>query len=313
MQQGKHQRRINTVGLGRSFLCIVREIRALTRARPLPYTLESQAQEKIRLLLLYNPVRVKVIAKLVMLGLVLVMVALISALMAMQFAVHTREVSVPNLVGKTVVDGQRAALSSGLELQIERQYYSPAVPEGRIMSQVPDPGTKVRRGWQLRVAQSLGPQRVAIPDLSGQTSRAAQLNIERRGLELGATATIPTASVPPDQVIAQSPPAHANDVAAPRISLLLSAAPVPAAYLMPNLVGQSLESATQILQTAGIRVGTVKVTPSGSAPNATPSPAPTASPSPDANPSPTSLVLSQDPASGQKVIAGSAVNFEVTR
>ena len=255
----------------------------------------------------------KVIAKLVLLVLVLVIVAMVSALTAMQFAIHTREVPVPNLVGKTVAEGQRAALASGLEVQVERQYYSPDVAEGRIMSQVPDPGAKVRRGWQLRVAQSLGPQRVAIPDLSGESSRAAELNIERRGLELGATALLPTSSAPPDQVIAQSPPANGSGVAAPRISVLIST-PAPAeAYVMPNLVGQSLGSATQILETAGMRVGTVKVT----APDATPNTTQSATPSPtlpaDANPSPTSLILSQDPAAGQKIIAGSPVNLEVTR
>ena len=255
----------------------------------------------------------KLIAKLILLALVLVIVAMISALTAMQFAIHTREVPVPNLVGKSVTEAQRAALASGLELQVERQYYSPTVPEGKIMSQVPDPGTKVRRGWQLRVAQSLGPQRVAIPDLSGETSRAAELNIERRGLELGATAAIPTASAPPDQVIAQSPPPNASGVAAPRISLLLSAAPVPGAYVMPNLVGQSLGSATQILETAGMHVGTVKVTAPGTTPNTTQSPPANATPPPDTNPSPTSLILSQDPAPGQKIIAGSPVNLEVTR
>jgi beta-lactam-binding protein with PASTA domain len=255
---------------------------------------------------------VKLIAKIALLGLVLVIVAMISALTAMQFAIHTREVPVPNLAGKTVAEAQRLALASALDLQVERQYYSPSVPEGKIMSQVPDPGTKVRRGWQLRVAQSLGPQRVAIPDLSGETSRAAQLNIERRGLELGATAAIPTLSAPPDQVIAQSPPPNASGVAAPRISLLLSAAPAPGAYVMPNLVGQSLGSATEILKTAGMRVGTVKVTAPGATPNTTQQATPTATPPPDAT-SPTSLILSQDPAPGQKIIAGSAVNFEVTR
>jgi beta-lactam-binding protein with PASTA domain len=179
------------------------------------------------------------------------------------------------------------------------------------MSQVPDPDTKVRRGWQLRVAQSLGPQRVAIPDLSSESSRAAQLNIERRGLELGATALLPTTSAPPDQVIGQSPPANASGVAAPRISLLLSAAPTPAAYVMPNLVGQSLGSATQILQSAGMHVGTIKVATTGTAPNSTPGQ--NLASAPDASPSPTGLVLSQDPAAGQKIIAGSAVNFEVSR
>ncbi len=53
------------------------------------------------------------------------------------------------------------------------------------MTQVPPPGTKVRRGWSIRVAQSLGPQRVAIPDVTGGSERVAELNIRRRGLESG--------------------------------------------------------------------------------------------------------------------------------
>jgi beta-lactam-binding protein with PASTA domain len=80
---------------------------------------------------------------------------------------------------------------------------------------------------------------------------------------------------------------------------------------MPNLVGQSLGSATEILQTAGMRLGTVKVSATTVAPNATGATTP-ASPS-DATPSPSSLILSQDPAAGQKITAGSAINFEVSR
>jgi beta-lactam-binding protein with PASTA domain len=187
-----------------------------------------------------------------------------------------------------------------LELQVERQYYSPSVPEGKIMSQAPDAGTKVRRGWQVRVAQSLGPQRVAIPDVTGETSRAAQLNIARRGLDVGAVATVPLANTTPDTVLAQSPPANARQVAAPRISLLVAAAPDPAAYVMPNFVGQPLGSVRDSLQSAGIRLGTVTV-------------ADTAQTSTAPSPSPSSLILSQDPAAGQKIAVGVPVNFEVSR
>lgn len=249
----------------------------------------------------------KAIAKLVLLGLVLVTVAMISALMAMRFAVHGHEVTVPNVVGLSLPDAERTALASGLQLQAERRYYSPNVEEGKVMSQVPDAGTKVRRGWQLRVAQSLGPQRVAIPDVTGQSARAAELNIERRGLELGATAVLPMATGPADQVIAQSPPANASGVAAPRISLLLSAGAMATAYVMPNLVGQSLGSATQILQTAGMRVGNVRISAAQNA-----SEAGTTSGTGD-TPSQSSLILSQDPVAGQKITTGSAVNFEVSR
>ncbi len=128
--------------------------------------------------------------RLVLLGLVLLLVALISALTTMRLAIHGREVAMPALVGKTPAEARRIAEADGLQMQIERQYYSPTIPEGRIMSQVPDPGVLVRRGWRVRLAESLGPQRVEIPDVTGQSERAAEFNIRRRGLDVGAVAQI---------------------------------------------------------------------------------------------------------------------------
>ncbi|HYL13266.1 MAG TPA: PASTA domain-containing protein [Terriglobales bacterium] len=247
--------------------------------------------------------------KLAMLVLVLLMVALVSALTAMRLAIHGHEVVVPKLVGMTPVEAERAVVASGLRVDVERQYYSPTVPEGSIVSQVPAPGTKVRRGWQVRVAQSLGPQRIAIPDVTGQTSRAAEINIQRRGLDIGATAIIRIPNAPADQVLSQTPPPKASGVSAPRISLLITAAPDQPAYVMPNFVGQPLGSVTSILQDAGMRVGTVTVTTAGQ----TPTDQPSLTPAPAPTPSPASLIVSQNPAAGQKISAGSAVNFEVSR
>src|SRR5436309_8680335 len=95
--------------------------------------------------------------RLLLLALVLLTVALVSALTAMRIAIHGREVTIPKLVGLTPLEADRAASPSGLEVVVERQFYSPDVAEGRIMSQVPSAGVKVRRGWTVRVAQSLGP------------------------------------------------------------------------------------------------------------------------------------------------------------
>src|SRR6266446_9556406 len=114
--------------------------------------------------------------------------ALVLALTAMRFAIHGQEVAVPGVIGMSPAEAERAVAGLGLQIVIERQYYSPQIAEGRIMSQLPLPGTKVRRGWQVRVAQSLGPIRVAIPDVTGQSQRAAELNVKRRGLELSLTA-----------------------------------------------------------------------------------------------------------------------------
>src|SRR6202042_1959762 len=142
----------------------------------------------------------KSVFKFALLALVLVIVAMVSALTAMRFAIHGQEVAVPPLVGLAPAEAERAAAGLGLQLEIERQYYSPQIPEGRIMSQLPLPGTKVRRGWLVRLAQSLGPIRVAIPDVTGESERAAELNIKRRGLDLVSVAEMQIAGKPADQV-----------------------------------------------------------------------------------------------------------------
>ena len=246
-----------------------------------------------------------------LLALVLVLVAMVSALTAMRLAIHGQEVAVPSVVGLSPVDAERAVAGLGLQVEIERKYYSAQIPEGKIMSQLPLPGTKVRRGWQLRVAQSLGPMRIAIPDVAGQSSRAAELNIRRRGLEVASTAEMQMPGRQADQVLAQSPPANASQVAAPKISLLVSEAVESPAYVMPSFVGQSLGSVSRVLQDSGFKLGNVSV--AAVATDATTTAGengPVEQPTPP-QPTPASMVVSQSPAAGQKVVAGTVVNLEV--
>jgi eukaryotic-like serine/threonine-protein kinase len=248
-----------------------------------------------------------------LLAMALVVVALVSALTAMRFAIHGQEVQVPAVIGLAPSDGERAVAGLGLQIEVERQYYSPTVPEGRIMTQMPLPGTKVRRGWQVRVAQSLGPQRVSIPDVSKQSERAAELNIRRRGLEVATIAEIQLSGTPPDQVLAQSPPANASQVAAPKMNLLVTVPPDSPVFVMPNFVGQPLGSATRTLQDAGFKLGTVSMAPPVNAANSSPAAGtPSASVSiVEQQPTPASMIVTQWPPAGQKVPAGAVMNFEV--
>ena len=236
--------------------------------------------------------------RLVLLALFLLVVALVSALTAMRLAIHGHEVAVPDLVGKSPAAARMIAEQSGLEVSVERQYYSPTVPEGKILSQLPPAGSQVRGGWQVRVAESLGPQRVAIPNVIGQSERAANINIRRRGLDVGAIAQMQSPDALDSEVLAQAPPPNASGVSAPKISLLVATLVQPQALVMPSFVGQPLGTATQTVQDAGLRVGSVTTAPApeGSSPMA---------------PFPGSMIVSQNPAAGEKVFAGTAVSFEV--
>ena len=239
-----------------------------------------------------------------LLALILLVVALVSALTAMRFAIHTSEVVVPDLVGKTPIEGRKVTEDSGLQMEVERRYYSPTTPEGKILSQLPPANTQVRRGWQIRVALSLGPQRVEIPSLLGQSQRAAEINIRRRGLDVGAIAQFQIPGSPPDQVLSQDPLPNASGVSAPKISLLVTSALEPQALVMLNFVGQPLSSAVQALQGAGLRVGVVTFAGQPGSPFSPPLIT-------TAQASANSTIVSHNPASGEKVIAGSAVNFQV--
>lgn len=251
--------------------------------------------------------------------LLLLMVAFVSALTTMRLAIHVREVRVPDFRGRTSAEARNLAEQNGLGIQIETSYYSPNVPEGKVLSQGPAPGALVRRGWEVQVALSLGPQRVAIPQLVGESDRAAAISITERGLQLGSTDYLQLAESPAGEVIAQNPPANATDVVAPKISLLVTQTPAPVASVMPNFIGQSLGTVTSTLKGAGFTIGKVMVSlpPTPPAlPSSTTSAAeilalPTQVAPAPAAPSSSSIVVSQDPPPGHKVLAGSATNLVV--
>ncbi len=237
-----------------------------------------------------------------LLGLVLLTVMLVSALITMRLAIHGREIVVPRLVGLTPAEAERAALSNGLLVQVESRFYSADVPDGRIMSQVPEAGARVRRGWRVRVAESMGPQRVTIPSVVGQSTRAAELNLQRRGLEVGTVAVAHIPDLPPDRVVAQSPPPNAS-LLSPSISLLVTAPKEEQQLVMPDFVGRPVAEATKAVEAAGLKVSEVKPFSEGLPANA-PIHATVAG---------TSLVVRQVPAAGQRITAGATVSFEVAQ
>src|SRR5262249_39511208 len=80
-----------------------------------------------------------------LLVLLLCVVALLSAVATMHFAIHGAEVSIPDFRGLTVADAMRKAASLDLNLSVDNRFYSAEMPEGRVLTQAPASGTVVRR------------------------------------------------------------------------------------------------------------------------------------------------------------------------
>jgi beta-lactam-binding protein with PASTA domain len=235
--------------------------------------------------------------------LVLIVVFMASALTAMRFAIHGRQTTIPKVVGMAPLPAERLLTDHGLVLERGDRFFSSDVPEGRIMSQTPLPGVQVRRGWRVRVAESMGPQRMVIPNLIGGSERAAEINIRRRGLELGSIASATIPGGPIDQIVAQSPPANATNVSAPKISVLLAAPEERNSFVMPDLVGRGEDDAVNAIVGAGLHVSTIasQPPPAGESTQAV------------APASPSRTVVRTTPAAGQRVYEGQGIGLEVTR
>lgn len=243
--------------------------------------------------------------------LLLACVALASAILTMKLVIHSAEVTIPNLKGKTLSQAHHDAAALHLDVRVANHLYSSTIPAGRVLNQFPAPGTTVRTGWHMRITESLGPQTVTIPNLTGESDRVAIQQIHQAGLQLGQLAYLPTATAPPGTVIAQSPQANAQGAATPRIHLLIATLPTPSsatALVMPTLVGQTLSSARAILTHAGLKLSNVKkiavgVRPIGSA----------SSTAPPQQPILPGAVLAQQPLSGYRVQPGDTVTLTVAK
>jgi len=189
---------------------------------------------------------------------VLVAAGLLSAIATMHFAIHGAEVQVPSLKGMTVAEARSQTSGLRLNLDVDNRYYSGDVAAGHILSQSPAPGTVVRREWRVRVAESLGPQKVEVPDTVGLDERVAALQLRRVGLEVGVTARLPWAGAAEGMVLAQDPPPHAQGIARPSINLLVAAGGAEAAdgFVMPDLTGLPLVSAQAAMARVGIKAET---------------------------------------------------------
>jgi beta-lactam-binding protein with PASTA domain len=231
--------------------------------------------------------------RLTLLALVLVLVALVSALTAMRIAIHGREVEVPKLTGLTPLEAEAALFDRGLRLEVENRFYGAEIPEGHVLSQSPVAGTLVRRGWRVRVAESLGAPRAAVPNVIGQSSRAAEINVRRRGLEVGKAAVVHLPNLANDQVVAMSPPPDTMG-SSPRVSLLLTATEDSQAMLMPNLVGKRLSDVEKMIGQLGLRLGKA---------NAKAPASPVAKRS--------EVISKQSPTAGSKVSPGAIVSLQL--
>lgn len=209
----------------------------------------------------------------------------------MRVANRARNVTVPDLVGKSVADATNLASSLDLQVRVdEARRPDPKVPAGMVLGQDPVAGSLVRRQRNLRVWISAGAHIARAPNLLGETQRSAEIRVAQEGLQIGTVSEIRSASYPPDVIVAQDPPPTTQTA---QVRLLVNRGEDRATYVMPDLIGLNGERAADVMRTRGFRVSITAQSASAAVPPG--------------------VVVRQTPAGGYQVHPGDAISLEVSR
>ncbi len=201
--------------------------------------------------------RLEWLMRMALLVFILAGAAFLSAITAIRFAIHGREVEMPNLVGKSATDAQAMLAARGLGMKMADRVYG-GQPANQVVRQSPPSGVHMKVNQNAHVVVSLGPRQVTIPQLEGKSLRAARIELLRESLQVG---EISNARLPRSQadVVVLQDPRPGSSAVSPHVNLLVSQGPREQAYVMPFLVGLSAVEAQRQLAAGGLRG--VKLTP----------------------------------------------------
>lgn len=180
-----------------------------------------------------------------------------SALLTMRIVLGSRDVAVPSLAGRVLADASALATDSGLALRIEGRRHDPAVPADHVVAQEPPPGATLKAHRAVRIWLSLGPRRVSVPPVEGESARTARIALEQAGVPVARVVEIEDATAE-GTVLVQRPPPGEADLSAGGASLLVSRGRGGASFVMPDLIGRDAGAVLTALQAAGLKVSDVR-------------------------------------------------------
>ncbi len=197
-------------------------------------------------------------------------------------------VNVPSVSGLTAAQAKQELKAARLKVGRTVTEPSSSVPAGQATRTDPQSGQSLPVGSQVTLFISSGPAAVPVPDVTGQSQANATTLLQSQGFSV-TTSTQESTTVPPGNVISQSPAGGAKVQPNATVNLVIAKAPTTAT--VPDVTGSTAAAAKSTLSGAGFSVSEKTMDTSKQNEDG--------------------LVLSQSPASGQTAKKGSTVTIVV--
>ena len=166
-------------------------------------------------------------------------------------------IDVPDVSGLTYENGRQKLYGTGLRCSVKGREYSELVPKGNVIRQVPEPGTRVKKGRLVDIVVSKGTEIGVVPDVRKLSMRQARIELKKADFGNLKVTEDYSEKVPPEYVIKIIPEAGTTTSREIKIELIVSEGPKPTHANVPNVIGETLSSAKTKIIDVGMKVGDI--------------------------------------------------------
>lgn len=199
----------------------------------------------------------------------------------------TEEVIVPDVTGKQMTLARQILEDKKLRVNVV-ETFDASVPAGTVVSQDPEGGAKVKEERLITIHVSKGGESLEMPDLKGLNKSDAEAKLKKMGLKVGSVYER-NSDEEAGTVIATDPKAGSKITKGQSVDITVSKGKKETKNTVPDVTNLQVDGAKSALTSAGFKVSVTKEESTKAA----------------------GTVISQTPAGGSSVTAGSTITLVV--
>jgi eukaryotic-like serine/threonine-protein kinase len=166
-------------------------------------------------------------------------------------------VEVPAVLGLPIEEAREKFFAAGLLTEIRSRDYDNKVLEEAVVTQVPEPGSKVKKGRRISVVVSKGREFSVVPDVTDMTERQVRMELKKRGFQIGEVKKTFNDKHSAETVIELFPQSGSTISRDMKIDIVMSKGPKPTSVEMPNIVGENIDGARKKLVENDLNMGKI--------------------------------------------------------
>lgn len=166
-------------------------------------------------------------------------------------------VEVPLVKGMQYESARQKFFEAGLLTEIRSREYDDTIQQNCIVSQFPEVGSKVKKGRKIAVVVSKGKEITVVPEVRNLPEHQARIELRKKGLTIGKIIKVYANKTPEDHVVKIVPRSGTTISRQIEIELFVSKGPKPTHAEVPNLVGESIGTAKEMIVESGLKLGKV--------------------------------------------------------